>query len=100
MFAPAPERKILRRMNYISDQQGILRRYLREEGGWNNHLDHCSDFILRILKSNATEQLVVLGSGWLLDFPVEKILPLVKKVSLVDVHFPPRLLKRPKTLKK
>jgi len=94
VFAPAPERKILRRMNYISDQQGILRRYLREEGGWNSHLDHCSEFILRILKYNATEQLVVLGSGWLLDFPVEKILPLVKKVYLVDVHFPPQILKK------
>jgi hypothetical protein len=92
MFTPAPERKILRKMNYISDQKGILRRYFREEGGWNGHLDLSAAFIIQILQNNIFDHLVVLGSGWLLDFPIEKILPLVKKITLVDVSFPPQIL--------
>jgi hypothetical protein len=100
MLAPAPSRKILRRMDYISDQKGILRRYLRENDGWNEHIRKSGDFITEVLQSNEINYIVVLGSGWLLDFPVEKILNLVPKITLVDIHFPPQVLRKVKNLKR
>ena len=94
MFIPAPPMKILRRMDYISDQKGIIRRYLREQEGWMEHLRNAGDFIIEVLQSNEINHVVVLGSGWLLDFPLERILKSVKKITLVDIHFPSQILKK------
>jgi len=94
MLAAAPPKKILSRMDYISDQKGIIRRYLREQEGWMEHLRNAGDFIIEVLQSNEINHVVVLGSGWLLDFPIERILQTVKKVTLVDIHFPPQILKK------
>jgi hypothetical protein len=100
MLAPSPERNILQRMNYISDQKGILRRFFREAGGWNEHLNLSGAFIQGILQSNEVNQVVVLGSGWLLDFPLEKIIPLVEKITLVDVLFPIQIQRKVRNIKK
>lgn len=83
-------------MNYISDQKGILRRYKREREEWSGHLSNSGSFILEILKEHDFKKVVVLGSGWLLDFPLENILPFVEKISLVDVYFPPGVVKNVK----
>jgi len=97
MLCPAPEKKILRRMNYISDQKGILRRFMREDG-WKSHVDQAGSFINDVLEKNSFRHIVVLGSGWLLDFPIETALQHVEKITLVDVYFPPPVLKKAKSL--
>jgi hypothetical protein len=99
MLTPAPGKKILRRMNYISDQKGILRRYFREQDSWKSHLDNAGNFIREVLHSNKTDHVVVLGSGWLLDFPIDDILSSVKKITLVDVNFPAQVLRKVEHLK-
>ncbi len=99
MLSQAPERKILRRMNYISDQKGILRRYIREQGLWNSHLQNAGSFIIHVLQNHPVNHIVLLGSGWLLDFPIEKILPLVQKITLVDIYFPQEILKKAESMK-
>jgi len=71
-----------------------MRRYLRENSGWNIHLDKAGSFILEVLKNKDFDHVVVLGSGWLLDFPIERILPFVKKITLVDIHFPPQIQRK------
>jgi len=81
-------------MNYISDQKGIMRRYLREQHAWNQHLLNAGSFITDVLHQENVNHVVLLGSGWLLDFPLEKILTLVKKITLVDVYFPPQILRK------
>jgi hypothetical protein len=88
MLTPAPDSNILRKMEYISDQEGILRRYNREREGWDEHLNKCGDFIFRILQNHQYRHVVVLGSGWLLDFPLEKIYKIVEKITLLDINFP------------
>jgi hypothetical protein len=98
MLAPAPSRKILRRMDYISDQKGILRRYLREFEGWNEHIRKSGNFITEVLQSNEFNHVVVLGSGWLLDFPIENMLNLVRKITLVDINFPSQILRKVENL--
>ena len=94
MLTPAPSRKILRRMDYISDQKGILRRFLREREEWNSHLTNAGEFILEVLDKHSFNQIVLLGSGWLLDFPIEKVSKLVKKITLVDVYFPSQIQRK------
>lgn len=96
MLAPAPSRKILRRMDYISDQKGILRRFLREKEEWNHHLSSAGEFILDVLNTHSFNQIVLLGSGWLLDFPIERISKLVQKITLVDVYFPSQIQRKVK----
>jgi hypothetical protein len=98
MLAPAPSKKILRRMDYISDQKGILRRYFREHDGWSDHIRKSGNFITEVLQDNEINHVVVLGSGWLLDFPIENIINLVPKITLVDVHFPSLILRKVKNL--
>lgn len=99
MFTPAPDKKILRRMGYISDQEGIMRRYLREANGWNEHLRNSARFIIDSINETDTDNLVVLGSGWLLDFPIGEIPSRVRKISLVDVNFPSLVIKKVKDMK-
>jgi hypothetical protein len=94
MLTPAPANKILRRMNFISDQKGIMNRFLREQGAWDGHLTEAGNFIIKVLQQEKVEHIVLLGSGWLLDFPIEKIIPLVKRITLVDVYFPPQILRK------
>ncbi|MBN1598731.1 MAG: hypothetical protein JW894_10585 [Bacteroidales bacterium] len=82
-------RKRLRKMGLISDQTGILSRYIREEHNWLNHLNNTKQFILDCLSQNNAETISVFGSGWLLDLP-EQLLSerSYKKVVLYDLHHP------------
>lgn len=87
-------------MDYISDQKGILRRYFREKEGWNRHIEEAGSFIRNVLRLHEINHIVVLGSGWLLDFPLEDIVPSVDKITLVDVYFPPQILRKVQDLVK
>ncbi len=93
MFGPCPERFILRRMDYLSDQEGILRRFRRERAGWDKHLKNTREFISESLARTETEHLVVLGSGWLLDLPLDELPESIQRISLIDVNFPRRVRK-------
>jgi len=89
---PVPKRRMLRRMGLISDQEGIMRRYLREREGWQTHIDHCHSCILDWLGTIRPGALLVLGSGWLLDFPVEDALDLTSGLYLADLNHPRQIL--------
>lgn len=80
-------------MDFLSDQAGIYRRYLREGEGWRNHLDNTASFITEIVRNYEIKCLVVLGSGWLLDLPLENVAAQVPEIILADVHFPPQVVK-------
>ncbi len=79
-------------MGYLSDQKGILNRYLLESGQWEDHLARTSSFILQSLPEKSPEKIVVLGSGWLLDLPLEEIYKRCHQISLVDIQHPPQVL--------
>jgi hypothetical protein len=92
---PSPvNRKILRRMDYLSDQKGILNRYLAEGDNWEPHLKHTRDFIVQCLGEKHYGTMVVLGSGWLLDLPLDIIASRTREVYLLDIVHPPQILKR------
>ncbi len=83
--------RILRRMHYISDQSGICNRYNREMENWISHLEKTKQYIISYLSDHHFHTLTVLGSGWLLDLPLEFLCQKMQKTLLYDVFHPPQI---------
>ena len=90
------KRKILRKFGFKHDQEGIINRYLREEEGWNEHLNKTKEFILQAAENKKKNTVVILGSGWLLDVPIEQLSETFEKVILVDVVHPRQIIHKVK----
>lgn len=85
---------MVRKMKFISDQAGIMNRYLREQENWDHHLQKTREFILGSFKGREIRTLAVLGSGWLLDLPLKDLSKKFRKILLVDVYHPPQIVKK------
>ncbi len=85
------KRHISRRLGYKANQQGIINRYLREMGQWDSHLWRCRKYILDSIALYKPDTITFLGSGWLLDIPLEEAAERCRKVRLVDVMHPPQV---------
>ena len=79
------QRKLLRKLGFFSDSEGILNRYYREKGGWDSHLENTKKAILQSAKNKEKNIAVILGSGWLLDVPLAELAEMFEKVYLVDI---------------
>ena len=91
--------KVVRRMGYLRDQRGIMNRYLRESDHWGKHLELTRAFISSAFSNTfpegeKKESIAVLGSGWLLDIPLEDLAERFEKVYLVDIYHPPQIRKK------
>ncbi len=92
---PSPPRRLLRRLGYLADQQGIASRYLAEARHWEEHLRRSRDFVTRCLEKNDATVVTVLGSGWWLDLPpIEDLSRRCSAVHLVDIAHPPQIVHR------
>jgi len=89
-----PGRKVIRRMGYLRDQRGIMDRYLEERGGWNAHLERTKQFIAEAFGQSGIKSVAVLGSGWLLDVPLENLTKRFENVYLADVYHPPQIRRK------
>ncbi len=88
------QRQILRRMGYIRDQEGIMNRYIREKMHWDQHLEKTREFINASFSDKSIETVAVLGSGWLLDIPLNDMKERFKHIFLVDISHPPQIRKK------
>ena len=88
-----PSRRILRRMKLITDQKGIINRYLREKSGWDTHIENCKKTIVEF-SSGKSGTIAILGSGWLLDVPLDDLLTYFQKVILVDIDHPNQIVNK------
>lgn len=88
------------KQKYRNDQQGIMRRYLRESKQWDEHLKQTQRFILSCLGGKTYNKIAVLGSGWLLDVPVEEMLSQTHELHLFDAVHPKQVVHKYKTNKK
>lgn len=86
-------------MGYFSNQSGIMRRYLREEGAWETHLHKTAGNILSIISREKPKSVAVLGSGWLLDIPMREMIQQDIRVKLVDIAHPARIIHKYKNCK-
>jgi hypothetical protein len=84
--------KILRRMGFLSERQGLIDRYIHVEGAWDGHLNHTREFIAHALAGKKFNNLAVLGSGWLLDCPLELLADVSRHVWLYDILHPPQVI--------
>ena len=91
--------KIIRRMGYLRDQEGIMNRYLGESEQWQYHLEKTRSFIAGSFTGCQAESVAVLGSGWLLDVPLDKLRLRFRKIYLVDIHHPPQIRKKVTNMK-
>lgn len=93
------QKKRVRKMKFIADQEGIMNRYLREKDNWASHLQNTQQFILNSFKDKKLKTVAVLGSGWLLDLPLKKMSDRFKEVLLVDVFHPAQVRKKTEKMK-
>lgn len=78
-----------RRAGYVTDQIGIMHRYQRESAQWQSHLNNTKRFVLNAAeKTESHDSLAVLGSGWLLDLPIDELAPMFKQITLFDIVHP------------
>ena len=81
----APGKLILHRLGFYNDQSGIVRRYNSELPAWESHLEACRILIIRAISEFDPGNIVVLGSGSLLDLPLQAMVRENRTVTLVDI---------------
>ena len=86
-------------MGFYRYQAGLIHRHYNQEGGWDEHLRRCREYILKAVKSFKPENVTILGSGWLLDLPLVELTELVKRVILVDIVHPSEVISQAGSLK-
>jgi len=86
--------KYFKKIGYYKDQNGIIKRYLREKNNWDLHLENTKSFILESAKNKNKNKAIIFGSGWLLDVPIEKLAEMFEQVILIDIFHPNEILKK------
>jgi hypothetical protein len=80
--------KIIRKTGHKRDQQGIYARFLREANHWKEHIENSKQKILQTVASCNAQYITILGSGWLIDLPLQKLTEHCLHIYLVDIHHP------------
>jgi hypothetical protein len=83
--------RMLKKMKYYAEQQGIINRYVSESGKWKQHLENTKNFIISSTEGKSKNSAAILGSGWLLDIPYEYLSANFKKVYFFDAIHPSQI---------
>ncbi len=94
MRSSEKENRILHRLGYHEYQQGLIHRRLKQESGWDAHLENCRNFIMRAVEMINPRNVTILGSGWLLDLPLKEILEKTEHLTLIDIIHPPEVMRQ------
>jgi hypothetical protein len=94
MTHPSGYRRILHKMGYYNYHSAFISRTVNQEGGWDSHLNKSRKFILKAVQIYKPDKITVLGSGWLLELPINELLDKVEKVTLVDIIHPPDVIEQ------
>lgn len=85
---------IFRSLGFVRDQKGIMRRYKRERKLWDTHLNKSKQYILKAMGASVFKSVAVLGSGYLLDLPIDEILVKTDCLYLYDVNHPKEIISK------
>ncbi len=88
------DERMFHKMGYFTDQSGIMNRYERERKHWDAHLNNTKAFAIQAMQGKGNKKAAVLGSGWLLDVPIEELSRSFETVSLFDVKHPAEVKKK------
>lgn len=75
----------------LSIRKGAERLLNRREqacGKWDSHLKNSREFICQTAKQAGNKTAVIMGSGHLLDVPIEELSKMFDEVLLVDIYHP------------
>lgn len=89
-------RKVLRRMGFLRERQGLIDRYIHVDNAWEDHLLHTRNFIRTTVSGRKINNLAIMGSGWMLDLPVEDIIEYADHIWLYDIIHPRQILHKVK----
>jgi hypothetical protein len=92
-------RRILHKMGYYDYQHGLIFRQLKQDNEWDSHLKNCRNFILHAADIIKPEKITVLGSGWLLEFPLAELAERTENICLIDILHPKEVVEQVKQLK-
>jgi hypothetical protein len=81
-------------MGFRAESRGLFDRYINVEGAWEEHLERTHGFIARVVQGRKFDNMAVLGSGWLLDVPLELLAQISGHVRLYDAIHPPQVIHR------
>jgi hypothetical protein len=84
--------RVLKKMGYLSDRRGIAERYVQHRKSWEGHLNRTKAFIRNCIPEGGKGTVAVLGSGWLLDFPLEEICQMTDRIFLYDITHPSQVI--------
>ncbi len=87
---PAP----LKRMGYLKELISMDARHRRCREAWASHLRECHDLIGKATEGIEHRKVTVLGSGLLLDIPIEELAAAFEEVALVDILHLPQVKQR------
>ena len=84
----------LKRMGYLKELIAMDARHRRCREAWASHLRECHDLIGKATEGIEHSKVTVLGSGLLLDIPIEELAATFEQVVLVDIVHLPAVEKR------
>lgn len=88
----------LRQMGYVRELIAIEARHRRCRAAWAPHLENCKKLIVDAAEDVNPGQVTVLGSGLLLEVPVEELANKFEDVVLVDIFHMPVVERRVRDL--
>lgn len=78
--------KYAKRMGYLKESIAIDQRYERISDSWNPHISNCKSNIANLAKKNNNyNRIAILGSGSLLDIPMNILIDNSKSIDLYDI---------------
>ncbi len=83
-----------KRMGYLKELIAMDARHKRCRDAWTSHLRECHELIGKAMAGIEHSKVTVLGSGLLLDIPIEELAAAFEKVVLVDIVHLPAVEKR------
>ncbi len=93
LTTPCPQ--YIRHMDYLSEANAMKSRYERNRTAWQPHLEQTRQAILSAAAENRNRsKVVILGSGLLLDVPLNELSSMFHEVVLLDIVFLPEVYKR------
>jgi len=76
---------------FNKDREGLISRYLYESKNWNYHLNRTKEYILEAANKSEKNICMILGSGWMLDIPIDELHQIFNTVILVDISHPKQI---------
>ncbi len=94
-YLTTPCSRTHRQLGYLTGMLGLQARHRRVQSHWQQHLENCQQLILKsALACRQTNKVTLIGSGLLLEAPLEPLSRRFHEVVLIDMVQPRAVRKR------